>query len=115
MSAEAGRTDVKAVTDAVDAARDELIEISREIHAHPELNYEERQAAALLSDYLERQGFAVERGIGGVETAFAATIEGGAGEGPSVAILVEYDALPGIGHGCGHHLIAPSTVGAGGV
>ena len=104
------RADV--VRAALDGARDELVRLSREIHAHPELNFEERHAATALSAALERWGFAVERGVGGVETAFRATATG-SGPGPTVAFLAEYDALPGIGHGCGHNLIAMSAVGAG--
>lgn len=100
-------------TDAIDASRRELRDISLDIHAHPELNYQEHFAAQLLSDTLERHGFAVERGIGGVETAFCGALQGGSGDGPTVAILAEYDALPGVGHGCGHNLIATAAVGAG--
>lgn len=103
---------VEAVIAAVDAARTELVAISRDIHAHPELNYEERHAAVALADALARWGFSVERGVGGVETAFRATAAGRAG-GPTIAFLAEYDALPDIGHGCGHNLIAISAVGAG--
>jgi amidohydrolase len=66
-----------------------------------------------LADALERHGFEVERGVGGVETAFRAVMPGGNGDGPTVALLAEYDALPGIGHGCGHNLIAMSNLGAG--
>lgn len=100
-------------TKAIDDAREELVRIALDLHAHPELNYQEHYAAKLLSDTLERQGFVVERGVGGVETAFRATLEGGAGKGPTVALLAEYDALPDIGHGCGHNLIAMTAVGAG--
>jgi len=123
-------TDRAAVTDrviaGVDAKRDELIAISRDLHAHPELNFEERLAAKTLADALERWGFAVERGVGGVETAFRATARGRAqsrasdrgGNGatrqaPTIAFLAEYDALPEIGHACGHNLIAISNLGAG--
>ena len=70
-------------------------------------------AAKLLADTLEQHGFQVERGVGGVETAFRGTLEGGGGDGPTVALLAEYDALPEIGHGCGHNLIAISNLGAG--
>ena len=100
------------VTAAIDELRDELIDISLDIHAHPELNYEEHHASAVLTEALERHGFDVERGVGNVETAFRATIKGGAGDGPTVAFLAEYDALPEIGHGCGHNLIAISNLGA---
>ena len=98
---------------AIDGARLELVEVALDIHAHPELNYQEQHAAGLLSGALERHGFQVERGVGGVDTAFTATLSGGAGEGPTVAILAEYDALPEIGHGCGHNLIAMAAVGTG--
>src|SRR5574341_452307 len=90
-------------------ARGELVEISLDIHAHPELAMEERRASALLSDRLEAKGFAVERSAFGMETAFRARW----GEGPvTLAYLCEYDALPEIGHACGHNLIA--TAGLGG-
>ena len=100
-------------TKAIDDAREELVRIALDLHAHPEINYQEHYAAKLLTDTLERQGFVVERGVGGVETAFRATLEGGAGKGPTVAVLAEYDALPDIGHGCGHNLIAMTAIGAG--
>src|SRR5262245_57421266 len=103
----------KPVTQAVDALRPALVDISLDIHAHPELNYQEYHAAQVLADALEQHGFAVERGVGGVETAFRAIMPGGGGHGPTVALLAEYDALPGIGHGCGHNLIAMSNLGAG--
>jgi amidohydrolase len=94
---------------AVEAARETLIAVSLDIHAHPELAMRETRAAKLLEDTLEGQGFAVERGVYGIETAFRGTW----GEGPvTVAYLLEYDALPGIGHACGHNLIA--TAGLGG-
>jgi len=104
---------LQTVTQAVEALRQELEAISLDIHAHPELNYQEHHAAQVLADALERHGFQVERGVGGVETAFRGVIQGGDGDGPTVALLAEYDALPGIGHGCGHNLIAMSNLGAG--
>ena len=107
------RSYLESVIQAVDDLREELVETSLDIHAHPELNYQEHHAAAVLADSLERHGFKVERGVGGVETAFRATILGGRGDGPTVALLAEYDALPDIGHGCGHNLIAISNLGAG--
>ena len=102
-----------AVTQAIESLREELVTTSLDIHDHPELNYQEHHASSLLADVLERHGFDVERGIGGVETAFRGTITGGGGDGPTVALLAEYDALPDIGHGCGHNLIAISNLGAG--
>jgi amidohydrolase len=104
---------LQTVTRAIDTNREELVDISLDIHAHPELNFQERHAAKLLADTLEAHGFEVERGVGGVETAFRGTLEGGGGDGPTVALLAEYDALPEIGHGCGHNLIAISNLGAG--
>jgi len=108
--------DVTALKDdirrAVDGLGDELEALSRRIHGHPELAYEEVQAARWLTEFLEGKGLAVERGVGGVPTAFRASIEG-AGRGPTVAILCEYDALPEIGHACGHNVIATSGAGAG--
>jgi amidohydrolase len=97
---------------AADALAPELEALSRKIHDHPELGYQEVQAAGWLAAFLEAKGFRVERGVGGVPTAFRATVEG-AGPGPTVAIMCEYDALPGIGHACGHNIIATSGAGAG--
>lgn len=91
-----------------DVASD-LVTLSREIHADPELAYEERRAVERIAALLERRGHAVERRLGGLETAFRARI---GPAGPSVALLAEYDALPEIGHACGHNLIAISNVGA---
>src|SRR6266513_4989928 len=105
----------------VDAAKDRLIaevdrhaegllDASHRIHQHPELLFEERFAAELLCDMLEGAGFEVERGAYGLETAFIAR----AGtEGPTIAVLCEYDALPGIGHACGHNIIGTAGLGAG--
>jgi amidohydrolase len=98
------------VQDAINAVSEDLRALSLDIHAHPELNYEEVHAHQVLTDYLEQQGFDVERGAYGMETAFVATA--GSGE-PRLAVLSEYDALPGIGHACGHNLIAISGVAAG--
>lgn len=99
------------VTQAIDAIADELEALSRRIHDHPELGYQEKQAAGWLTEFLAAKGFKVESGVAGVETAFRATIE--TGDGPTIAILCEYDALPGIGHACGHNVIAASGAGAG--
>jgi amidohydrolase len=96
---------------AVDRLGDELESLSRRIHDHPELGFQEVKAAGWLAEFLERQGFKVERGVAGVDTAFRATVE--TGDGPTIAILCEYDALPAIGHACGHNVIATAGVGAG--
>jgi len=88
--------------------RTDLLELSHDIHAHPELNFEEHHAAATVAALLERHGYEVERGAWGLATAFRATVGSG---GPHVAILAEYDALPSIGHGCGHNVICGIGVG----
>ncbi|KRT67913.1 MAG: amidohydrolase [Candidatus Rokubacteria bacterium CSP1-6] len=100
-----------AIGRAVDGLADELESLSHRIHANPELGYQEVKAAGWLSDFLAAKGFKVEKGLAGVETAYRATIE--TGEGPTIAILCEYDALPGLGHACGHNVIATSGAGAG--
>jgi amidohydrolase len=100
-----------AIVQAVDSLGNELEALSRQIHGHPELGFQETQACAWLAGFLAAKGLTVETGVGGVETAFRATIEGG--DGPTIAILCEYDALPGIGHACGHNVIATSGAGAG--
>jgi amidohydrolase len=96
---------------AVDRLADDLETLSHRIHAHPELAFQEVQAAGWLTAFLEAQGFAVERGVAGVATAFRATVE--TGRGPTIALLCEYDALPEIGHACGHNVIATAGAGAG--
>jgi amidohydrolase len=94
----------------IDAERDALIDLSRRIHAQPELKFHEHRAVGWLCEYLSDQGFAVERKAYGLDTAFAARVGQGT---PTVAILCEYDALPGIGHACGHNIIAAAGAGAG--
>lgn len=101
---------LEALTGTVDRARDDLVAVSHDIHARPELAFEERFASGLVADALAGHGFAVERGIAGLETAFV----GRAGSGPlRVAVFAECDALPGIGHACGHNIIAAAGLGAG--
>ncbi len=97
------------VCSEVDSRRSELIEISHRIHANPETGFQEVKAAAWLTDYLSERGFQVERGVYGMPTAFHATYGSGR---PAVALLAEFDALPGLGHGCGHNIIAAIAVGA---
>jgi len=94
----------------VEAQQKQLRELSLKIHSAPELGFKETKASGWLTQYLEKNGFAIERGISGLPTAF----KGSYGEGkPVIAILAEYDALPKLGHACGHNLIAGSAVGAG--
>jgi amidohydrolase len=110
----APHADVKQrLAGAVDAARDEIVELSHRIHAQPEVAFEEVQAATWVAEALRRRGFAVEHPAGSLRTAIRATLPGGrGGDGPRIAVLAEYDALPGLGHGCGHNTMAASGVGA---
>ena len=94
----------------IDTACASLDDLAIAIHDRPELGYGERFASGALADFLVREGLPVTRGAGGVATAFVSETK--TGGGPTVAICAEYDALPGIGHGCGHNLIATGGVGA---
>ncbi len=95
----------------VDSIKDRLLSISQDIFDHPELKFEEVRAAQVLADELRRDGFSVELGTANLDTAILAT-HPQTSVGPTVAILGEYDALPEIGHACGHNLIAASALGA---
>jgi len=109
-----------SVTDAVVEAKrtaqtvverrmSDLVDLSHRIHATPELSFDEHHAAEWTATVLERSGFRVERGLCDLPTAFSAEV----GDGPAtIAICAEYDALPGVGHACGHNIIAASAVGA---
>jgi amidohydrolase len=100
----------KHLREAVDQKTAELTELSLKIHQNPELGWNENDASTRLADFLEQNGFAVERGISELPTAFKAVY----GQGkPVIAFMAEYDALPGIGHGCGHNIIGAAAVGAG--
>ena len=101
---------------AVHAARAEILDLSHRIHANPEPAFEEHQAATWIAALLREHGFEVEHPAGSLATAIRATRRGGRGgdgsDGPHIGILAEYDALPGLGHGCGHNTMAASGVGA---
>ena len=99
-----------AAEEKVDADTERLLELSHLVHAHPELAFEEERSSAWVAEALSEDGLTVETGAADLPTAFVAT----AGSGPFVlAICAEYDALPGIGHACGHNVIAAAAVGAG--
>ncbi len=103
----------KRIAVAVEDARAEIIDLSHRIHASPEPAFEEFQAATWVAEALARHGFAVEHPAGSLSTAVRAVRPGGrGGPGPRIGILAEYDALPGLGHGCGHNTMAASGVGA---
>jgi amidohydrolase len=103
----------RRIAAAVDAARDEILDLSHLIHANPEAAFEEEKASAWVGEALARHGFAVEHPAGRLPTAIRAIRPGGrGGAGPRIGILAEYDALPGLGHGCGHNTMAASGLGA---
>jgi amidohydrolase len=98
-----------AARERFESSRDALVDLSHRIHAHPELGFEEEKSSSWLCESLADTGFAVEKGICGLPTAFRAR----AGSGPlHIGICAEYDSLPGIGHACGHNIIAASALGA---
>jgi len=108
MPVDVGKLKARVIAE-VDAHRDELIELSLRIHQNPETGFKERKASRWLTEYLEEQGLRVERRFCRLPTAFRAI----AGEArPRVAFLGEYDALPRIGHACGHNIIGVSAAGA---
>ncbi len=94
----------------VDKRADVLIDASHQIHANPELNFEEHFAHDVLTGILEAEGLELERNAYNLETAFVARA---GSTGPTIAVLCEYDALPGIGHACGHNIIGTAGIGAG--
>jgi len=97
--------------EAVQTVAPEALELSHRVHASPEIAFQERQAAAWSAELLGRHGFEVTTPVGGLETAFAARWRGDR-PGPVVAFAGEYDALPEVGHGCGHNLMCSSSAGA---
>lgn len=103
-------TEAKAVVQELVASQEEpLVDLSHRIHAHPELKFEEERSAAWCVQALSDGGFSVEAGVAELPTAFVATAGGG---DLTISICAEYDALPGVGHACGHNIIAASAVGA---
>ncbi|WP_416054258.1 M20 family metallopeptidase [Fictibacillus sp. KU28468] len=110
ISRTAGETQEQIRTN-IDVNQAAYIQTSHEIHDNPEIGNEEVFASSLLTSLLEKEGFQIERGVAGHETAFVAR-KRSILDGPSVAFLAEYDALPGIGHACGHNIIGTSSVAA---
>jgi len=100
-----------AVQKAIDKLQPQLIDLALHIHRHPETKFEEYKASQWLAEAAEEAGFQVEKPIGGLETAFRATYAG-AEAVPTIAFLAEYDALPKLGHACGHNLIGTASLGA---
>ncbi|KXG44191.1 M20 family metallopeptidase [Tepidibacillus infernus] len=96
----------------VDGEKEKYITISHQIHANPEIGNEEFFASSLLTETLEKEGFIVEKGMAGHKTAFLARKKSSKGEGATIGYLAEYDALPGLGHACGHNIIGTTSVAA---
>jgi amidohydrolase len=101
----------RMIENAVDTLDAGLRDLALKIHAHPEISFQEYQAQKWLTEMLEQAGFIIEKGLANLETSFRATWKGSE-EGPTIAILAEYDALAGLGHGCGHNIIGTSAIGA---
>jgi amidohydrolase len=101
----------KQIINEIDNQSDALWQLSMFLFNNPEIAFKEFKASKLLSDTLLMHGYRVEQKIGGLDTAFRASL--GKGDTPKIAILAEYDALVGLGHACGHNLIASAAIGAG--
>ena len=99
------------IIETIDGIQNELLTLSHQIHDHPEVGFQEHQAVRFISSFLEKHGFEVETPYCGLDTSFKA-VKKGKGSGPRISFLAEYDALRGIGHGCGHNIIATCAVGA---
>ena len=104
-------TEKSQIITHIDTLRPTLITLSHNIHSTPELGFQEFQAVKYITETLESQGFTVEQNYCGLPTSFRAVKKGKA-SGPRISFLAEYDALRGIGHGCGHNIIATCAVGA---
>jgi amidohydrolase len=99
----------RAIDEAIAGLDEPLRALSLDLHGHPELALAEHRSAGVLRDWLSERGFRVQAPVAGLDTAFVAEYGQGA---PVIAYLLEYDALPGVGHGCGHNLIAAGGIGA---
>ena len=99
------------VSREIDILRDEMVRIAQSMFIRPEIGYQEYESSKLLSEFLKGHGFEVTNNVAGMETAFFGTYSQDS-EGPTIALLAEYDALPGMGHACGHHLIGTASAGA---
>ena len=101
----------RQIISRIDELKDQLITISHDIHSNPELAFQEHFACSTLTDAAKLHGIEMESGVYDLATAFEGMIQGKSA-GPSVAIIAEYDALPKLGHACGHNLIATAALGA---
>lgn len=102
-----------AVTEYIDNIAPLLWALSLDLHKHPEVAFKEKRSSAQIAQFLEERGFQLERGVAGLPTAFRAKRPARGKNKPAVSYMSEYDALPGLGHACGHNLIAMASAGAG--
>lgn len=102
---------IEKILEEIDNKKQELVDLSKYIWENPEIGYQEFKAKEVLTNYLEKEGFEVDRNVANIDTAFIA-VKNGKGKGPRVAIMSEYDALPVIGHACGHNLFSVASIGA---
>jgi amidohydrolase len=103
--------DKEAIINYLDSIEQALSDIALDIHSHPETPFEEHRSMEILTSFLSQNAFTIEKGLAGLPTSFRATSTNYSGK-PTVALLAEYDALPGLGHACGHNLIGPASIGA---
>lgn len=103
--------DKKSIVKFIDSIKPALTDIALELHEHPEKPFQEHRSMEILTIFLTQNGFSVEKGLAGLPTSFRATSTNYAGN-PTIALLAEYDALPELGHACGHNLIGPASIGA---
>ena len=101
----------KGIFSFIDEIQPEICAMSDDLFDNPEIGLQEHRSSGILVDYLQKHGFSVTSGIGGLETAFRATYKKGK-SGPKIGLLCEYDALENIGHACGHHMQGPAVIGA---
>jgi len=104
-----GRPNIEQVVTAAKALAPELLRIVHALYKEPELSLQEKNSSALLTGILRNNGFGIKQGVAGMETAFIGTIGSGT---PSIALIAEMDGLPGLGHACGHNIIAAASTGA---
>lgn len=103
--------DKEAIINYVDSIKQILADIALDIHSHPETTFQEHRSMEKLTSFLDRNSFSIEKGLAGLPTSFKAVSPNYTGK-PTIALLAEYDALPELGHACGHNLIGPASVGA---
>ncbi len=103
--------DKESIINFIDSIKQKLADMALEIHENPEIPFQEHHSIKILTSFLAKNGFSVEKGLAGLSTSFRASSGNYTGD-PTIALLAEYDALPELGHACGHNLIGPASIGA---